>query len=52
MTQFDWLVLAAVVMLLALWFGRYIYHAFNKKCSSSGCSNCSGCKQSDRYSSK
>lgn len=51
MTQFDWIVLVVVVTLLTLWFARHIYRVFNKNCSGRGCSNCSGCGQSDKSSS-
>ncbi|SER12343.1 Virus attachment protein p12 family protein [Amphritea atlantica] len=52
MTVFDWIVLVAVVALVVLWFCRYLYRTFNKKCSGGGCSNCSGCGVNDRSSSK
>ncbi|MBN0989040.1 FeoB-associated Cys-rich membrane protein [Amphritea pacifica] len=52
MTVFDWIVLVAVVALVGLWFCRYLYRTFNKKCSGGGCSNCSGCGVNDRPSSK
>lgn len=48
----SWLALVVVVTLLVLWFSRYIYRAFNKECSSRGCSNCAGCGQSDNSPSK
>lgn len=52
MTLFDWVVLVSVIILLSIWFGRYLYRTFNKKCSGGGCSNCSGCGVNDRSSSK
>ncbi|UTW05629.1 hypothetical protein KDX31_19755 (plasmid) [Amphritea atlantica] len=52
MTLFDWVVLVAVVALVGLWFGRYLYLTFNKKCSGGGCSNCSGCDVNNRSSSE
>ncbi|RTE64369.1 FeoB-associated Cys-rich membrane protein [Amphritea opalescens] len=48
MTLFDWIVLIVVIVLLGIWFGRYLYRTFSRKCGSTGCSNCSGCSRSKK----
>lgn len=52
MILFDWIVLVIVVVLLGAWFSRYLYRTFSRKCSSNGCSNCSGCGSRKKTSSK
>lgn len=52
MTLFDWVVLVSVVALVGLWFCRYLYRTFSKKCNGGGCSNCSGCDMNNRASSE